>query len=65
MRFRQSLAEGNRPILHGEGDDAFSGWRRVIKSMGKTGVRSAIKRRFRKLERRAAKQMVGLLTGLG
>jgi hypothetical protein len=59
MRFCQSLAAGKRPILHGEGDDAFSGWRRVIKVMYRTGVRSAIKRRFRRLERRAAKMMAG------
>ncbi len=61
MRFRQSLAEGKRPILHGEGDDAFTGWRRVIARMYRTGVRSGIKRRFRRLERRAAKLMIGQL----
>ncbi len=47
---------GRRLPAKGDAFDAVTGWRRVIKRMGKAGIRAWIKRRLRRAERRAGKQ---------
>lgn len=41
------------PTKSGDELDAVTRWRFVLKSMGKAGIRSAIKRRLRRRERHA------------
>jgi hypothetical protein len=45
-----------RPIKGFEEQDALTGWRHVLSYVQKPGVRAAIKRRYRRKERRAGKQ---------
>jgi hypothetical protein len=49
-----------RPVRGWDELDAFTGWRRVVKRMGKAGVRAAIKRRCRRRERREGNYQAGL-----
>jgi len=46
------------PAKSGDEIDAITGWRRVIKCMGKAGIRSRIKRDLRRRERHQAARQV-------
>jgi hypothetical protein len=47
-----------RRIVNGEEQDAYTGWRRVLSSMQRAGVRKAIKRRTHKRERHEARREI-------
>jgi hypothetical protein len=42
------------PAKSGDEFDAITGWKHVVKRMGRVGVRAAIKRRMRRRERHQA-----------
>ena len=46
------------PMVSGDEYDALTGWRRVMSFRGMRSCRAAIKRRFRRRERRVAREEV-------
>lgn len=46
------------PMVSGDEHDAFSGWRRVLCVFQRARVRAKTKRRFRRRERRVAREEV-------
>jgi hypothetical protein len=51
---------GRRPVKDWDEDDAVSDWRHVVCYMQRPGVRSSIKRRVRRRERREAKKAIAI-----
>ena len=47
-----------RPIKNADEEDAFTAWRHLYCYLGRAGVRSRIKRRYRRRERHEAKDQI-------